>query len=591
MPESPRAEDIEPSRLDVHEAELRRLARRWLFVVRALFLGVAALLWAAFVEYTSHEHRQTLRAVSERDANLAIAIDHYAVRVLRTANAVHRLLGTYVAQGMAAPQLQEAVADRLRANDVFDELGLCLPAERVLTAARRQQRVDASLCDRLAALARPGPELSVLHVNAAPGGLRIALALPLQVASAPGLAVALVKPDTLLGTMQSARLAADTIVLMSAADGTPRAAWNSQRGYVVQAADFDALRPLATPTSAAGAARVSGRDYLVSSRTMEDGRMRIVVATSRDDALAESRARRTRLLVMSTLLTLAVAGVYLALGRLHAKGLARAEALRDARAELQLLNAGLDLQVQQRTSELRRANEDLQTFSYAVAHDVRSPLASIAGFADAMTPGVQAAGDARLLHYLKRIQSNASHLDTLTGHLLELGRLAHAQLQPREVDLSGLARDAIAQLRQNEPARAVDVEIESGLAAWGDPAMLRGILENLLGNAWKFTARREGARIVFRRAPARGGEAVFVVADNGDGFDSETATGLYQPFRRMHARDEFPGTGVGLATVQRLLARHRGRVWAESRPGQGARFFFALPLPDPQEAGASGRDV
>lgn len=578
---APRAEDIEHSSLDIHEAELRRLARRWLRVMRALFIGVAILLWLAFLEDTAHEHRQTLRAVAERDANLATAIDHYAVRVLRTANAVHRLLGSYVAQGMEPSRLQQALGDRLRANDVFDELGLCLPGDLVLTAPRQQQRLDGALCGRLAALAGPGPELAILHVNGTPGGLRIALALPLRVPQGPVLVVALVKPDTMLGTMQSARLRADTIVLLSAADGTPRAAWHSQRGYVMQASEFDALRSL-----------VAGRGYLVSSRAMENGGLRIQVATSRDDALAGFRARRARLLIMSTLITLALAGVYLALERMHAKGLARAEALRDARAELELLNANLDEQVQQRTAELRRANEDLQTFSYAVAHDVRAPLASIAGFADAMAPGVQAAGDAKLLHYLKRIQSNALHLDALTGHLLELGRLAHAQLLPREVDLSDVAQEVVGQLREKEPGRTVEVEIEPGLCAWGDPSMLRGILENLLGNAWKFTARREPARIAFGRAEARApGEAVFVVSDNGDGFDSEAATGLFQPFRRMHGRDEFPGTGVGLATVQRLLARHGGRAWAQSRPGEGARFFFALPLPGQAGEGETGRDV
>ena len=569
MPDFPRAEDIEPSSLDIHETELRRLARRWLRVVRALFIAVAVLLWLAFLEDTSHEHRQTLRAVAERDANLATAIEHYAVRVLRTANAVHRLLGTYVAQGMDPPRLQPALADRLRANDVFDELGLCLPGDVVLAASRQQQRLDPAMCGRLAALAGHGPGLSILPVDAPHQGPRIALALPLRVPQGAVLAVALVKPDTLLGTMQSARLRADTVVLLSAADGTPRAAWNSQRGYVMQASEFAALRSV-----------VSGRGYLVSSRSMEDGGLRIEVATSRDDALAGFRARRARLLIMSTLISLALAGVYVALERMHAKGLARAAALRDARAELELLNASLDQQVQQRTADLRRANEDLQTFSYAVAHDVRAPLASIAGFADAMAPGLQAAGDPKLLHYLKRIQSNASHLDALTGHLLELGRLAHAQLQPREVDLSGVAQDVVAQLREKEPARSVEVDIEPGLSAWGDPSMLRGILENLLGNAWKFTARRESAHIAFRRAEPQGpGEAAFVVADDGDGFDSDGATGLFQPFRRMHGRDEFPGTGVGLATVQRLLARHRGRVWAQSRPGEGARFFFALPLP------------
>jgi signal transduction histidine kinase len=583
-----RSDDFATSSLDVQEAELGRLARRWLTLLRALFIALAALTWLAFLEDTSHEHRYTMRAVAERDANLATAIEHYAVRVVRTAAAVHRLMGTYLSEGMDAAQLERALADRLLANDVFDELGLCPRGQAPLRAARAQPRLDASLCARLQALGAASREVSVLHAfDERTDELRIALVLPV---AGETLAVGLLKPDAMLGVMQSARLRADTVVLLSGADGSPRAAWHSQRKHVVRRSDLDALRSLAA--SGDGVASVGGRDYLVSSRLVAGGGLRIQVATAQDDALAGFRARRARLLLMSTLVTLALAGVYLVLARMHREGQARAEALRSARAELQLLNADLDRQVQERTSELQRANQDLETFSYAVAHDVRSPLASIAGFAEAMRPGVQAAGDDKLRHYLQRIQSNAAHLDTLTGHLLQLGHMSHAPLRPRMVDLSHAAHEVVAQLREREPGRDVDVTIAPNLRAWGDPTMLREILENLLGNAWKFSARRAQARIAFAPIePQLPGEAVFVVEDNGDGFDSDAAPGLFQPFRRMHGRDEFPGTGVGLAAVHRILARHGGRVWCEARRGEGARFVFALPAADPRGTGASARDV
>jgi signal transduction histidine kinase len=582
-----RSGDFATSSLDVQEAELGRLARRWLNLLRALFIGVAAVTWLAFIEDTSHEHRSTLRAVAERDGNLATTIEHYTVRVLRTAAAVHRLMGTYFAEGMAAPQLQEALAERLRANDVFDELGLCLPARAPLSAARQQPRLDAALCARMQAQAGAARDVAVLHALGDTTDFRIALVLPV---AGQALAVGLLQPQAMLGVMQSARLQADTLVLLSGSDGSLRAAWHSKRDHVVRRSEFEALRALAASTEKV--VRVSGRDYLVSSRPMPSASLRIQVATAREDALAGFRARRGRLLLMFTLVTLALAGVYVVLARMHREALTRADALRSARAELQLLNADLDRQVQERTSELQRVNQDLETFSYAVAHDVRSPLASIAGFADAMAAGVQACGDDRLQHYLRRIQANAAHLDALTGHLLELGRVSHAQLQPRMVDLTQLAQDVVAQLREREPARDVAVTIAPDLQAWGDATMLREILENLLGNAWKFSARREHARITFARAERQlPGEAVFVIADNGAGFDSDDAPGLFQPFRRMHGRDEFPGTGVGLASVQRILARHHGRVWCEARRGEGARFFFALPAAGPAGAGASARDV
>jgi signal transduction histidine kinase len=367
----------------------------------------------------------------------------------------------------------------------------------------------------------------------------------------------------------------DTAVLLSGADGTPRAAWRSRQGHVNTLSGFEPLADLGRPAD--GESVLAGRSYLVSSRDMPQAGLRIHVATAASDALRAFHARRARLLALCVMVTVGLAAVYRLLARMHGEGLARAQALSRAQSELQALNERLDQQVRERTAQLEQAYRDLETFSYSVAHDVRAPLASIAGFADALEPAVAASANEKHRHYLQRIRANAAHLEQLTHHLLELGRLTRAPLAPTHVNLSAMAGEVLARLREGDPHRNVTAQVEPGLTARGDPALLRQVLENLLGNAWKFTSRRETASIAFRRESGSDGETVFVVADDGEGFDSEQAHGLFQPFRRMHGSDEFPGSGVGLATVQRIVALHGGRVWCRAQQGAGARFYFALP--------------
>jgi signal transduction histidine kinase len=304
------------------------------------------------------------------------------------------------------------------------------------------------------------------------------------------------------------------------------------------------------------------------------------VASASDDALANYRARRARMVLLCTLMTAGLAGAYALLARMHAEGVARTEALSRARADLQALNTGLDKQVQERTAQLEQAYRDLETFSYAVAHDVRAPLAGISGFADALQPLVDGAGNDKQQHYLRRIKANAAHMDELTLGLLELGRLSRAPLARGPVDLTALAHEVVAGLRESDAARQVEVDIEPGLSAHGDRALLRQVLENLLGNAWKFSSRRPQARIAFgrEREGAAEAQAVFSVNDNGEGFDNVMASRLFQPFSRLHRSGEFPGSGLGLATVRRIVVLHGGEVWCRARPGAGATFFFSLPV-------------
>jgi len=260
---------------------------------------------------------------------------------------------------------------------------------------------------------------------------------------------------------------------------------------------------------------------------------------------------------------------------------ARAIAVRDvtSRVEAALawerLHETLEREVGERTRELAVANEELEAFCYSVSHDLRAPLQVIDGFCAVLIERHGAALPPAAAHYLERIRAGTGQMDRLIRDLLAFARKGREPMVRREVDLAPLARQVAASLRQRWPQRQVALEIEEPLPASGDPALLTIVLENLLGNAWKFTARVPAAVVSLRHA----GADSYVVADNGAGFDPAYADKLFRPFQRLHSTAEFEGSGVGLAIVQRIVQRHGGKVWAQSATGAGARFFFSLPLP------------
>lgn len=570
-----------PATPDLHEEQFLRAGRRWLAVLRIVFCVLGLLVWLAFTENTIHERRITLSAVSERDANLAVAMQHYATRVIRVAAAVHGLVANAVVERRSDADVAALLADRLRANDVFEELGLCFAGGRVLPQPGPASRLVPAECEAILKESPRGPRVNVLAPRGAPGHLVVPLTTAIEDADGRflALAVAYTKSETLLGSLNSAAFQDDTAVVLSGADGEVRAAWRSQGSHVTRPEGFLQFREMVR--GGGESARIGARAYRVSARDLPGQRLRVQVATATRDALAAANARRNGFFVMCLLVTIALAMAYRLLTRVHERGLRHAKALGEARAELQALNERLDSQVQRRTRQLELAYRELESFSYTVAHDVRAPLASIAGFAEALEPALASCGTDKQRHYLRRIQANAAQMDGLTRQLLELGRLTQGALVEAVVDLSELAREIVQQLQEGEPQRRVAVEIAPGLAARGDRTLLRQALANLLGNAWKFTSRTDGATISFARQEDRETPQLvaFVVADNGDGFDSNAADGLFRPFRRLHAASEFPGTGVGLATVQRVVTLHGGEVDCRSRPGQGACFFFSLPRP------------
>lgn len=226
-------------------------------------------------------------------------------------------------------------------------------------------------------------------------------------------------------------------------------------------------------------------------------------------------------------------------------------------------------------AELERTNRELDAFSYSVSHDLRAPLRAIEGFSRALAEDCAASLTPQALGYLKDIGKGVARMGALIEALLNLARITRTSIKHELVDLSSLARTVAVELQQIDPQRNVTVDIASGLLAHGDPSLLNVVLVNLLSNAWKFTAQRQSAHIEFGRSELD--PPTFFVRDNGAGFDMAHASQLFAPFRRLHAHSEFEGTGVGLATVQRIITRHGGQIRAESAVDQGACFFFTLP--------------
>jgi light-regulated signal transduction histidine kinase (bacteriophytochrome) len=242
-----------------------------------------------------------------------------------------------------------------------------------------------------------------------------------------------------------------------------------------------------------------------------------------------------------------------------------------ANAELQHLNESLRLQKE----AVENVNRELESFSYSVSHDLRAPVRRIDGFSQVLTEDFaeQIGEDGRKL--LRYIREATAQMQQLIDDLLGLARVTRTEIHRADVDLSEIVRGIIERLRLAAPERRVQVTIEDGVRVNGDASLLAIVLENLLGNAWKFTARREDAEIVFGRE-LRGGAPTYFVRDNGAGFDMAYAGKLFGAFQRLHSTSEFEGTGIGLATVQRIVHRHDGQVWADAGIGTGATFFFTL---------------
>lgn len=249
----------------------------------------------------------------------------------------------------------------------------------------------------------------------------------------------------------------------------------------------------------------------------------------------------------------------------------------NAEQALRRLNEELEQRVQERTSELVASNREIESFSYSVSHDLRSPLRSISGFAQALQEDCSERLDEQGREYIARIRKASHRMSDLIDDLLSLARTVRHAIRKRDVDLSTMASEILEAMRTNEPDRQVDCDVQPGLHAQGDPVLLRAVMENLLGNAWKYTRLTDRATIAFRLEPPDEGFVRFAVVDNGAGFDMIYAHKLFGTFQRLHGAEEFEGNGIGLATVKRILERHGGSIQGFGEIGKGATFVFSLP--------------
>jgi PAS domain S-box-containing protein len=245
-------------------------------------------------------------------------------------------------------------------------------------------------------------------------------------------------------------------------------------------------------------------------------------------------------------------------------------------AQIMALNEGLAQKVLERTGELEAANAELKAFAHSLAHDLRTPIAAINTLAHVLEQRLQPA-DEKQRHCAARIKEAAQQLDDYVEALLSHARISQAPLHASLVDLSDMAERILDDLGLGDPARTVAAHVQPGLVAVGDATLLRMALENLLGNAWKFTKKRSDAQIRFTAQGQADGPTTYCVSDNGAGFEMEHAHKLFGTFQRLHTQSEFPGTGVGLANVHRIILRHGGQIWAKGTPGRGAAFHFTLP--------------
>ncbi len=271
------------------------------------------------------------------------------------------------------------------------------------------------------------------------------------------------------------------------------------------------------------------------------------------------------------------------------KGLLVTSAIRDItdRKQVEKHISELNQELRHRADELESANKELEAFSYSVSHDLRSPLQNIDSFSQILIEEYANRLDTDGRDYVQRLRASCQHMEEIIDALLALSSMARHELVLERVDLSNLAKAVVSELKQKGPDRLVDWIVAEGLTAEGDPRLLRVVLENLIGNAWKFSANRPRARIEFGALPQSNGMRTYFVRDDGAGFDMARASQLFAPFKRLHDQSQFRGTGIGLATVQRVIHRHHGKIWAEGAVDHGATFCFTLT---DEGAGSNGRN-
>lgn len=573
-------------------ASVRRSVVRSRWLLGATVAIVSALVWGTWLEVTTHERQQALAAAARRQGNLAVSVGQYLTRALGNADAVADYLSAVYASADA--DFPARLRDRARANTLFWDMVLCQARGGVVAGGRQAAGDDFG--PACATWLNETPQQAQQAQGLVTGPIRhggrtlIPLLTRLEgnATRPPAVLVLLVDLPAVLGLLQEYSVPDETSVVVARADGLLLARWHSVHRMARQAAPELALLQRVLASGQLGQPHdVAGQQVQASARRLDPYGLVILVTTSIPDTLAPALARSRQYAIAGALANLLLVGFALLLLHLQNQAARTSESLGRARARLQAMNEQLEERVLARTAELEAANRELEDFSYAVAHDVRAPLSAIGGFGEALLPTVEASADPKAPHYLRRILANARQMNELTQALLQLGQIARAPIRCDRIDLSEMAHQVLDSLRERHGGdRVVQCRIQEGMAVAGDAVLLRQVLENVMSNAWKFTARRSPAEI---KVHAEGGPhgVTVVVRDNGEGFDSSLAVDVFRPFRRMHKGETFPGTGVGLAIVRKIVERHGGRVRIQSRPEAGTSVFLTLPAPRSDEEGGA----
>jgi signal transduction histidine kinase len=350
------------------------------------------------------------------------------------------------------------------------------------------------------------------------------------------------------------------------------------------AAKFDEMRITLAAARGQQKAAFAEVERGVGKQYMDDARRIAAEIISREEAeyarssaLSLATENRTRWAVeaaAAAMFLLTAAGTLLLNRELERERLL-AEDLEKSERKYRDLAGSLEQQVEERTKDLQRVNEELQAFGYSVSHDLRAPLRAVDGFSQILMEDHAEALGSEGREMLDRIRAGVRRMSDLIRSLLDLSRVSRVELKKQPVSISDLAAGVVENLRHADPQRRVSVNIQPGLITEGDPNLIRVVLDNLISNAWKFTSHQPEARIEVG-AQDRGGRPEYFVRDNGAGFDPAYADKLFKPFQRLHSDSEFEGTGIGLATAQRVVRRHGGEIRAESENGNGAAFYFTL---------------
>ncbi len=250
----------------------------------------------------------------------------------------------------------------------------------------------------------------------------------------------------------------------------------------------------------------------------------------------------------------------------------------NADLEIKVYKNYIEKLVEVRTENLERANSRLEAFNYSASHDLRAPLRSIEGFSGILLEDYKDKLDERGVNYLQTIHESVQHMRLLIENLLKLSQVTHTKLSCQQVDLSSIANKVIKRLKNEAPERHLNIDVSMGMHVFANSELLSIVLENLIGNAWKYSATQKETYIKMDSYIDEG-ETVFFIKDNGVGFNMDVAHELFKPFKRLHSKQEFSGSGVGLATVQRIILQHNGKIWAEAEPNNGATFYFTLAVP------------